>query len=562
MTIRPNPHVVGTPYTVPRASAPTDLKLDTNVGLGPGLDALAAVGDAAAIRHYPSARALEARLAARHGVDPEQVLVTSGGDDALDRLARLVCAPGRETIFPVPGFSVIVRYATACGAEVIEVPWEEGPYPTEAVLAAATPATSWVVLTSPNNPTGNVATADDVRRLCEGLPDALVLVDLAYAEFADVDLTDVALEHDNAVVVRSFSKAWGLAGLRVGYAMGSPEVIGWLRSIGLPYAVSGVSLALVDRRLDEEAAVHETIETVKAEREELAAVLTELHAQPQPSQANFVLARVADPDWARDGLAGLGIAVRTWPGHSLLGDRVRIACPGNARDQARLVAGLRAVLGPDVLLLDVDGVIADVSRSYRRAIVATAAAFGVHLTGDDVADAKAAGNANNDWVLTQRMLRERGVEVRLEEVTQTFQRAYNGGLWRKETLIPRLETLQAIGRRWRIGLVTGRPRAELDRFLDHMDLRDLAEVSVCMEDAPAKPDPAPVRLALKQLGQERGWMVGDTVDDIRAARAAGVVPFGVLTPADRADPQRAARTTATLTAAGAARVLTSLEELP
>ncbi len=217
--IQPIPAVAAArAYAVPRAGAPCDLRLDANEGEAPPeiwLDALRALSPEA-LRRYPGPAQLEARLAAWWALAPEQVVLTAGGDDALCRACRAMLAPGRSAIVPVPGFEIVLREVRLTGGELIPVPWGPGPLPTDAMLAAVRPDTTLIVVTHPNNPTGGWATAEDLRRLRAGAPQALLLVDLAYVEFADEALTALALGMPGTLVVRTLSKAWGLAGLRLG----------------------------------------------------------------------------------------------------------------------------------------------------------------------------------------------------------------------------------------------------------------------------------------------------------------------------------------------------------
>ncbi|ETV91803.1 TIGR01548 family HAD hydrolase [Aphanomyces invadans] len=219
------------------------------------------------------------------------------------------------------------------------------------------------------------------------------------------------------------------------------------------------------------------------------------------------------------------------------------------------------------LLWDMDGVLAEVSRSYRAAIVSTAARFGVTVTHVDIDDAKLAGNANNDWVLTHRLITSKSVEVTLEQVTVAFEEIYQGtdgtpGLYRLETLLPSKGLLEELHRRLPNGMavVTGRPKKDCIKFLKDFELEDLFPTMICMEDAPPKPSPAPIVLALKALGvaPSEAAMLGDTVDDIVAAAQAHVAAIGVLTPQvyaksilENAEPS----ITPKLIASGATRVL-------
>lgn len=525
-------------YRVPRPLAPVDLHLDGNEGAHPDLESLlGALGAAGldAFRRYPKAAHLQARLAALHGVRPDQVLVAAGGDDAIDRLCRAVLCPGRSVVLPSPSFEMIGRYARLAGAEVIPVDWPAGAWPLEAVLEVSEDA-ALICVVSPNNPTGDVVSAEQLRAIAEARPEAVILVDLAYVEFAEIDLTPVALSLPNTVLIRTFSKAWGLAGLRVGYALGPAEIIGWLRVVGAPYAVAAPSLAVVDRWLDDGAEpTARFVAQVRLERDALHTQLTELGCAPRASQGNFVFCEPPDAHWLQHALAGLGIGVRAWPGHGVLGRKCRITCPGDAEAFARLRRALDTIYRPQALLLDLDGVLADVSSSYRQAMIQAAATFGVSLTQAQIAAAKAAGDANNDWILTQRLCAQAGVTVSLQAVTDAFEAAYQGtegrpGLWQTERLLVPLALMEQLSARLPIAIVTGRPRGDAERFLGQMGLAPLVSAVVCMQDAPAKPDPAPVRLALAKLGLERAWMVGDTPDDLQAARGAGVLPIGILAP--------------------------------
>ena len=262
----------------------------------------------------------------------------------------------------------------------------------------------------------------------------------------------------------------------------------------------------------------------------------------------------------RDGLCGLGIAVRAFPDRSGLTDALRVSCPDDAVAFERLQAGLRAVVRPEALLLDMDGVLVDVSDSYREAICQTAAQFGVALSHADVERGKSAGGAANDWELTRRLLAERGVERPLAEVTERFESLYQGdserpGLWEKERLLPSVDTLRALRGRLPLGIVTGRPRSDALCFLESRGIAALFDTIVTMEDAPGKPSPEPVRRALDSLGVTRAWMLGDTPDDVAAARAAGVVPLGILPPGAGETTREA------LARAGAARVLDRFEQI-
>ena len=556
-TLRPVPAVAAMqPYAPRRHPAPIDLDLSGTEAGNPPLDLTGF--EPASAGKYPDSSPLRAWLAASLAVAPDRVLVTAGADDALDRAFRAMVGPGREVVLTTPTFEMLPRYAQLSGASVMTVGWPGGPFPLHEVIGALSPRTALIVVVSPNNPTGAVAALEDLRTIAGAASAALLVVDLAYVEFADHDPTRQLLEIPNAVVTRTFSKAWGLPGLRVGWAAGPRDVIGWMRNAGSPYAVSAASLDLVTTAAKRGTARPAALVAgVRSRREQLTGLLATLGLGPLPSQANFVC--VPASAWLHDALAGFGIAVRHF--RHADADRIRITCPSTPESAWRLSHALWTIREPEALLFDLDGVLADVSRSYRRTIIATGARFGVTIAPDDIRALKARGNANDDWRVTWDLLAARGVDVPLAEVTEAFEELYQGvgerpGLRQAETLLVSADWLASLARRLPIGIVTGRPAADAHRFLDRWKVRGLMSCCITRDDGPAKPDPFAVEEAMKRLGVSRAWLVGDTPDDIRAAREAGVLPIGVVAPGD---PPDAARDV--MLRAGASRVLGQLDQL-
>jgi len=536
------------------------LKLNSNEGplSPPALLAALATLDPEALRRYPDVSTLEATLASRVGVSPERVIVTAGADDAIDRVCRAYLGAGRTMLRSEPTFEMFDHFAKLAGAAAVaRVPWRCGEFPLVAFLDRLGEQPALIAVVSPNNPTGTAAAAADVRRLAEAAPNALVVLDHVYVEYADEDLTPAVLDLPNVVVLRTLSKAWGLAGCRIGYAIGSPGVVASLRIAGAPYAVAAPSVALALQQLAEGDELLQThVARVREERAALCARLTALGLAPLPSQANFILAEcgVLAP-FLTAALAALGVVVRDFPNRPGLTGAIRITLPGDAVAFERLVAAFETVLVPEALLFDLDGVLADVQHSQRAAIAETASSFGAPVTAVQVATAMRSGDAANDWLVTRRLIEAAGVDASLDDVTARYQSLYLD-LREKEQLIPSSSLLERLAARLPLALVTGRPRAEAEWFLDRAGIASFFKAVVAMEDARAKPDPAPVQLALERLGVRRAWLIGDTPDDVRCAKQAGVLPLGVVAPGD--DPSLAG---AALRDAGAACVCDRLSDL-
>jgi histidinol-phosphate aminotransferase len=541
---------------------PIDLDLSKNEGRSRAEELLASIEDPRRlVGRYPDTSGLRARLAALHGVGEDRVLVTAGGDDALSRCFMARVEARRRVISTYPTFEMVPRYAEQRGADLVEVPWWIDPLPVAELMEAIDERTDAVFVVSPNNPTGGSATELDLLKVAGEAP--FFVLDAAYVEFADTDPTPALLELDNVVVIRTMSKAYGLAGLRVGYLLGPPDLVAAIGAYGNPYPVSALSAAIASARLDRPPdELSSFVEEVRQERVDLTGVLTGLGARPLPSQGNFVLAETDDAGWLVAAAASLGVGLRLFADRPGLENAVRITVPGDRGDFDRLVATLGAALAPEAIIFDLDGVIADVSQSQIRAIVETARSFGVAVEMEDIELAKARGNTNDDWVLTHTLCRQGGVDADLDAVTARFETIYQGdeatpGLKLAETALVEQETWQRWGSRLSLAVVTGRPRADAVEFLDRVGLADGCSALVTRDEAPLKPDPAPINLVLEMMGVTRAWMLGDTPDDLAAARAAGVVPIGVIAPGD--DPG-----TARLRLGTAARILentTDLEEM-
>lgn len=566
MSVKPVPGVGKVAmYCAPKPRCPVELMLNLNEGPLPPHGFLKRVcGEMAPgnVNRYVGTEALEQDIAARAGVSADRVIVTSGGDDAIERVMRAVLAPGREAVVPVPTYEMVNIYAGLIGCSVIRPAWRSGAFPVKKILSSVSGKTSLIVAISPSNPTGLTISAAELKRLSAGAPGALIMVDLAYVDFADKDLTKTVLGLPNAVAVRTLSKAYGLAGLRVGYAIGPERVISWLRKIGMPYPVSSASLALAaDRLKDKNGEVKRYIARIREERKELRALLRGHGVKSAPSQGNFILAEFKDARRVWEALAGLGVCVRIFPEHKELESCLRVSLPGDEAGFKRLCRAFEIVLAPQALLFDIDNTLVDTSRSYIKAIVRTARSFGAEISDDDVAAAKAKGGSNNDWKLTRSLLRARGIKAGLKAVTDRFEQLYQGtpnapGFKEAERLIIDTKILKTLARRYKLGLVTGRPRKDTEAFLKRFGLRGLFGGVVTMDDAREKPDPEPVLLCMKRLGCSKAWFFGDSPDDMQAARRAGVLPVGVHAPSKlRKDTELA------LYGAGASRILTDINEL-
>ncbi len=280
----------------------------------------------------PQPAALIHALATLYGVRPEQLLVGRGSDEAIDLLVRAFCRAGRDAILvQPPTFGMYAVCARVQDAGIVEVPLAaDATLDVDALLAALTPAVKLVFVCTPNNPTGQPVPRSEVKRLAQALAGrALLVVDEAYVEFADEGtVADLIDGHDNLAVLRTLSKAWALAGARVGSLLANAEVIALLRRIMAPYPLPlpCVDAALLALSGWGQANAHEHLVVVRAERTRMREALHRLPGVREvlPSQANFLAVRFDDADAAYQRLLAAGIVVRDVRRYPGLGNALRI----------------------------------------------------------------------------------------------------------------------------------------------------------------------------------------------------------------------------------------------
>lgn len=293
----------------------------------------------------PAALALTEALAAKHGVGTDRIAVGCGSVQLVQELVEITCDAGDEVVFGWRSFEAYPTLTTVAGAVTVTVPLRDHALDLPAIAAAVTDRTRLVLLCSPNNPTGPALAAKDVETFLEQVPaHVLVVLDEAYFEFIDdptaVDGTKLLDPHPNLLVLRTFSKAYGLAGLRVGYAIaGDPAVAAALRQVHLPFAVSVAAQAAALASLDAEPELLEQVAQIVAMREPLRAELREIGWDVPPTQGNFVwLPAGADSTRVAQVFEDNGVLVRCFAG-----DGLRITV-GTEKDNARVVTAARTAL--------------------------------------------------------------------------------------------------------------------------------------------------------------------------------------------------------------------------
>jgi histidinol-phosphate aminotransferase len=292
------------------------------------------------LTRYPEREPFEAVVAAHLGLDPQQVVLTNGVDEAIHVLFGAFLDSGDELLLPVPTYTMYEIYASATDACAVAVQAADDlKFPFERLLAAIAPRTKIIAIANPNSPSGSIATRVQIVEIARRAPNAVVLVDEAYFHFHGETVVDLIGSIPNLVIARTFSKAYGLAGLRIGLLAGSAGLMRWIRRVLSPYSVNSLALACLIPALEDAPYIDWYAGEVLAARAEFEASLDAANIRRWPSHANFVLVEIGarHGEFVRLMTAG-GVLVRDRSNDPGCDGRVRITI--GTREQMREAASV------------------------------------------------------------------------------------------------------------------------------------------------------------------------------------------------------------------------------
>lgn len=329
--------VAGLPRYIPGAlpDAPDVAKLSSNENPYLPPEVVRAAGREAmeVVNRYPdmAARDLTAKIAQYHGVSTDQVVLGTGSSALLVHAMTTVGRPGSKVVYAWRSFESYPIATVTAGSVAVPVPLaERGRHDLPAMARAVDADTSAVIVCNPNNPTGAAHTLDEIRSFLQQVPSrVLVIIDEAYIDFATEPGVQTALplieEFPNIVIARTFSKAFGLAGARVGYMIGEPALIGAISKVATPFGVSHVAQKLAISALENHEWVREAVAKLVRERGRVWQALHDMGADPVPSQSNFIWvpAEVLDPAVVLDACGVGKVLIRSFPE----GTRISVGLP-------------------------------------------------------------------------------------------------------------------------------------------------------------------------------------------------------------------------------------------
>ncbi len=520
---------------------------------------------------YPDRETLEKQLAKLNQLTDSQVMCTNGGDEAIMLLMRLTkeaqqnsdLSQTTQLILPLPAFSQYTWGIKSwqLNTQLISANTNLTINVKAIKQSIESSQKSITIITRPNNPTGELIERETLIQLLKIAKDndGWIFLDEAYIEFSGQDSLNksnqLLQEFNNLVILRTLSKAYGLAGIRLGYLLGNKKLINQFKERCIPFNISAPTLNIASQALGQEnqVEVNNYCKTINNNREEIMQWLTQNNIQVFPSSANFIFLALPknQAKAIQSFLKKNNVLVRCFQENELV-DCLRITIPFSLE---KLFPLLKQSLTPGLICLDMDGVLINTSDSYDESIKATVKQLsGKIIVQSDIEKLRQGGGFNNDWVLTQTLLKNLGFDFDLEEVTRIFQQLYlgnnNDGFVSNEKVI-----LSALLRKkikqasqTTFAIVTGRPREETKAGKKLIKLEQLESIS--LDDVKeGKPSPEGIE-KLKQKYTKLSWMCGDNPDDMQAASKSNSLAIGI-----------GSKNAASLYQAGADIVLHNINEL-
>ena len=529
------------PYSAPKYAKICTLKLDSNENpYGASKEVIYAIKDMtnAQISKYPHYGHLIDKLAQKFNLPDCEILPTNGADEALSVVINTFLDKDEELLCFKPTFSMPELYALSGMGSFRSVDYyTKWVFDADKLIVSINEKTKIIYITTPNNPTGECANIDGIEKILKKFPSIVLILDLTYINFADnaPDYYSLIKKYDNLIIVKSFSKDFGLAGLRLGVILSQKQNIDNCKKVISPYSVNAVAIYAGIASLDDVEYESFIKEQTKISREALSQGLLEMGFKPYKSEANFVLCDFGKCcDFIFWKLMTNGILTKSFKGSEILKNCLRITAP-RVQD---LGVFFNALDKKDMIVFDLDGVVFDVSNSYRLAIKETFKYFSKKdISDDEIQRAKEQGGLNCDWDLTKYLLEKHGFEVSLEDVINVFQGIFfdanaigSKGLIDNEKLNIKPEIFEKLSEKYDFSVFTGRPRDEAIYSLEKFGILKYFCKIISQDDIDKnkrKPHPEGLMRIKRETVYNNICYIGDTIDDIYAGVASATKVYGV-----------------------------------
>ncbi|MDD3150111.1 MAG: aminotransferase class I/II-fold pyridoxal phosphate-dependent enzyme [Candidatus Gastranaerophilales bacterium] len=537
-------------YDIPLFAEDYEIKLDLNENLiGPSPKVVKTLRNISAddIKFYPVYGDLIKKIADLNCVEIDMILPTNGADEALNYIIQTFIEAEDEILTVNPTFTMPQIYAKSSGCKFVEVPYQEKwIFPIDEFLKKINEKTKLILITTPNSPTGEAISDENLLKIIDNAKNSIILIDETYTNYTGKSYANLVKPHSNVIVVKSMSKDFAIAGLRLGYIISDAQNIEYVRRISSPFSVNVLAAKAAVAALND----IEHFEYVKKQVEEAKKVLTEgfkpYCEKIYPTAANFLCVNFGKKaEYIYNKLLNNGVKVKFFKDTKYLENHFRISIP--SPNQAKKVIDILNDR-KDLIIFDMDGVLVDTSNSYRMAIKKTFEFFAKkEITFDKIQKAKNQGGLNNDWDLTEFLLKNEGFEIPKHEIIDRFQEFYLGssenGLINTEKLIISTKELKELAKTYELAIFTGRPRKEALLAIKQHNLEKIFNYIVAMEDVPTrkhKPDSWGINHILSVIKPNNAYYLGDTPDDMICAKSANIKGIGVLPPQDKSEELKSA----------------------
>ncbi len=530
-------------YAVPLFEKEWDIKIDSNENLyGPSPKVLEAIRNVqpSDILYYPFYGELSQKIADYVGFKLENIKVTNGADESICSIFQAYLEEGDAVITVRPSFAMPVIYSQMMGAELIEVSYEKKwEFPIDSFLRQLqNPKVKIVHLTTPNNPTGEIISEDNILKILACAKDKLVLIDETYGNYCNSNYKRFVKEFDNVFIVKSFSKDFALAGLRLGYVISQEDNINILKSVVSPFSVNSIAVKAGIAALEDVSYFENIKLEIEKAKEILKKSFEDIGAKVYDSCANFLF---IDCFTGAESIYSLllnnEVLVKKFSSDELK-DSFRVAVP--TVEKALKVSSI--LKKKDSLVFDMDGVLIDAGNSYRFAIQKTFEFFAEKkISQEAIQEAKNQGGLNNDWDLTLYLLNLENISVPRSVLIEKFQEFYwddGNGLINNENLLIDAKLLEELSENYNLSIFTGRPRQEAIFALEKHKIIDYFFPIITMDDLPLdkqKPHTCGLEMISEGIYSNKIFYYGDTIDDMICAKKYGAEPIGVLPPQDKSE---------------------------
>ncbi|MDZ4834578.1 MAG: aminotransferase class I/II-fold pyridoxal phosphate-dependent enzyme [Candidatus Melainabacteria bacterium] len=547
-------------YDAPPEGRLDFIRLDFNESTSPLADTYPEGMPPSLVSTYPEYGVLLQKLAEYYDVSTDSIILTNGSDEAISVISNTFVEPNQDVaVVSNPCFVMIRNCLKIAGAKLAEVAVLPNlEFDIDSIEGCLEKNPKIAMFASPDNPTGSVLKTETVEKWCEKFPRTLFVIDEAYSEYAGTTVIPLLKKFENLLILKTFSKAWGMAGFRLGMIIGNPNLNQYINRVKLPYSVNSAAVFSALRLLERETDVAARVKVAVEQRSKLARTLDARGFSVQETSANWCLIGAgmqaaaltkfareksvlirnrSTSDFSRFGVdansdldAGRsGIAVPPMWG------RIRVSV-GNDQEMTAFDDILEQFGKTYGLLFDLDGTLVDTSKSFDETVAYLVEKFsGKPFDLKELHALRLEGGYNDDWVASTELLKRRGKTVALSDVARAGEEYYFSIAIDREELLVSIELLKKLRRRCQLFIVTGRNRREYAKVWGER-LDPLFDKVYCMGDIAgleAKPSPDYLNQAMSDFGITCGAYIGNSVDDMRASVGAGLVAIGVTTGADR-----------------------------